>query len=78
MAPFVRMDHNREHGGLALLNAALDPVQKATLHIRAKTPEKVILLSEADEVSPAVRKEEDGWSIAIEEVPAWSIVLVLF
>ncbi len=77
LVPFVRLSPDRARGALVLLNAGLDPIECATLHVRA--PEAPVCRATPAGVLPVeTRPESGGWSLTLRQVAPWSTACLLW
>lgn len=77
LVPIVRMSADRRRGAIVLLNAGMDEIRAATIHIRAKTRRARLLGIGQRERELKIRPENSGGSITLRNIPAWSLHIIL-
>jgi hypothetical protein len=76
LIPVVRLSATRERGAVVLLNAGLDPIPQATVHLRAPAaPVRLLTPSHSRRLQP--QPEPGGWVVTLGPLPAWSTVVLL-
>jgi len=73
----VRMSANRHHGGVVLLNAGMDEIREATVHVRsAARRARLLTIGQRDRVLK-IQPEKSGGCITLRNIPPWSLQLIL-
>ncbi len=76
LIPVVRLAADRKRGAVVLLNAGLDPIPRATVHVRAPAA-AVRLLTPSSSRRLQPQPESGGWVVTLGPLPAWSTAVLL-
>jgi hypothetical protein len=77
LVPIVRMSANRRKAGLVLLNAGLDTIPEATIHIRASAKRVRILEPGQRDRNVSLKPGKLGGQITLRDLPPWSVRVIL-
>jgi len=73
LVPLVRASPERDRGVVVLLNAGLDPLEEATLLVRAPRAEEVTWLTPAGAITQAVEPDGAGWRLRVGPIAPWGV-----
>ena len=73
----VRMSADRQRGAMVLLNAGMDEIPEATVHVRLAARHARLLTIGQKERALEVQPEASGGCIRLRNLPAWSFQIIL-
>ena len=77
LVPIVRLSADRSKGAIVLLNAGMDEVSEATIHIRAKVANaRLLSIGRPDQPLP-FQPEATGGHIMLQNIAPWSVHVIL-
>jgi len=77
LTPLVRLSPDRHRGAIVLLNAGFDPIERATVEVRAPVTPVRLAASVRDAVALHPAPADGGWSVVLKNIPPWSVVALL-
>ncbi len=77
LIPFVRLSPDRARGALVLLNAGFDPIEAATVEVRAPGAPTVRRLREGGSEELPATPTERGWQIVLTSIRPWTTETLL-
>jgi hypothetical protein len=78
LIPIVRLSPDRRKGAVLLLNAGMDEVREATVHLRAACERVRVLLPGRRERRVRTVEAESGRRVTLKDLPPWSFAMMLF
>ena len=73
----ARVSPDRRSGAVMLLNAGMDVIPEATVHLRLPVGQARLLRIGQDEVSLDLQPEMGGGCFTLRELPPWSLCVIL-
>ena len=73
----VRMSADRQRGAVVLLNAGMDAIREATVHVRLAARHARLLTIGQDDRTLRMEPEELGGYITLRSIPPWSLRVIL-
>lgn len=73
----VRMSADRQRGAVVLLNAGMDEIPEATVHLRLPARHARLLAIGQDERVLEVQPQQGGGRLTLRDLPPWSFQIIL-
>jgi len=73
----VRMSADRQRGAVVLLNAGMDAIREATVHVRLAARHARLLTIGQDDRTLRMEPDEMGGYITLRSIPPWSLRVIL-
>ncbi len=73
----VRLSADRQRGAVMLLNAGMDEIPEATIHLRFKAADARLLTVGHEDRALELQPEPDGARVTLRNLPPWSLQVIL-
>ena len=73
----ARLSADRQRGAVMLLNAGMDAIPEATVHVRLPVPQTRLLVIGRDECTLDIQPEATGGCLALREIEPWGLRILL-
>lgn len=77
LTPVVRMSNGRRRAAILLLNAGMDEIPTATIHIRSRATRARLLAPGTKERLVMMRREKTGGTLTLRNIPPWDFRVIL-
>ena len=77
LVPVVRMSADGRRLAILLLNAGMDAIPTATVHLRSRATRVRLLAPEAKDRPVTLQREKTGGVLTLRNIPAWGFRMIL-